>query len=157
MSSETITRNDLANILNEIVAIDGTDMTAQEISDFVDSLNVTGINAVDYVVENGAEGIWTYRKWNSGKAECWGTTTVASNAYSASGGYKQIKETLPTGLFNTTPLVLVSGKIASNAQTSIGYTSADSATQVQTYLINRGTSAITSTGAVYWQVIGTWK
>ena len=26
----------------------------------------------DYVVEQGTSGIWTYRKWNSGKAECWG-------------------------------------------------------------------------------------
>lgn len=27
----------------------------------------------DYVVETGTSGIWTYRKWNSGIAECWGT------------------------------------------------------------------------------------
>ena len=26
----------------------------------------------DYVVEQGTDGIWTYRKWNSGIAECWG-------------------------------------------------------------------------------------
>ena len=26
----------------------------------------------DYVIEQGTEGIWTYRKWNSGLAECWG-------------------------------------------------------------------------------------
>lgn len=26
----------------------------------------------DYVVEEGTKGIWTYRKWNSGIAECWG-------------------------------------------------------------------------------------
>ena len=25
----------------------------------------------DYVVEQGTSGIWTYRKWNSGIAECW--------------------------------------------------------------------------------------
>lgn len=28
--------------------------------------------SVDYVVEEGTSGIWTYRKWNSGIAECWG-------------------------------------------------------------------------------------
>nr|DAK64821.1 MAG TPA: hypothetical protein [Caudoviricetes sp.] len=28
---------------------------------------------VDYIVEEGTAGIWTYRKWNSGIAECWGT------------------------------------------------------------------------------------
>lgn len=70
-TSETITRTDLANILNEIVAIDGTDMTSQEIEDFVDSLNVTGIHAVDYIVEQGTSGGWKWTKWNSGKLECW--------------------------------------------------------------------------------------
>ena len=29
--------------------------------------------SVDFIVEQGTEGIWTYRKWNSGIAECWGT------------------------------------------------------------------------------------
>lgn len=41
-TSNTLTKTDLANILNEIVAIDGTDMTSQEIEDFVDSLNISG-------------------------------------------------------------------------------------------------------------------
>lgn len=26
----------------------------------------------DFIVEQGTSGIWTYRKWNSGIAECWG-------------------------------------------------------------------------------------
>lgn len=30
----------------------------------------------DYVVEQGTSGIWTYRKWASGVAECW-TTKVS--------------------------------------------------------------------------------
>lgn len=29
---------------------------------------------LDYVVEQGTSGIWTYRKWKSGVSECWGTT-----------------------------------------------------------------------------------
>lgn len=31
---------------------------------------------VDFVVEKGTSGIWTYRKWNSGLAECWGRKLV---------------------------------------------------------------------------------
>lgn len=34
---------------------------------------------VDYVVEYGANGIWTFRKWFSGLAECWGTQTVITS------------------------------------------------------------------------------
>ena len=37
-------------------------------------------NTADYVVEQGTSGIWTYRKWNSGVAECWGKTSVSGSA-----------------------------------------------------------------------------
>lgn len=44
-------------------------------------------NAInDFVVAQGTSGIWTYRKWNSGVAECWGrtfqtvTTATTSNS-----------------------------------------------------------------------------
>lgn len=35
----------------------------------------------DYVTERGSSGIWTYEKWRSGKAVCWGraTTTLANS------------------------------------------------------------------------------
>lgn len=49
MSSETITRNDLKAILDEVLPS----------------------CAVDYVVEQGTSGGWTYRKWNSGLCEQW--------------------------------------------------------------------------------------
>ena len=34
--------------------------------------------AGDFVIEQGTSGIWTYRKWNSGIAECWGIHTMTS-------------------------------------------------------------------------------
>lgn len=45
--------------------------------------------SVDYIFERGTSGIWVYRKWNSGLAECWGVwggqlthyATVASGLY----------------------------------------------------------------------------
>ena len=112
----------------------------------------------DYIVEQGTDGIWTYRKWNSGIAECWGTTPVASTTYSANGGYKNVVENLPDGLFNATPdVVLASGRINTLIQTMIGFTAPNDATSIQTYLINRGGSAVTQTGSVFWQVKGTWK
>jgi hypothetical protein len=33
---------------------------------------VGGNKIGDFVVEQGQNGVWTYRKWNSGLAECWG-------------------------------------------------------------------------------------
>lgn len=45
--------------------------------------------SADYIFERGTSGIWVYRKWNSGLAECWGVwggplthyATVASGLY----------------------------------------------------------------------------
>ena len=42
------------------------------------------ITLKDYIVDEGTSGIWTYRKWNSGIAECWGratNTTTLSTAW----------------------------------------------------------------------------
>lgn len=86
MSSETITRNDLTAILNEVLP-NPADMTPQEVQDFVDGLNISSINAVDYIVEQGTSGIWTYRKWNSGIAECWCLYVGSIAVTTASAGY----------------------------------------------------------------------
>lgn len=56
------------------------DMTTQEVNDFVDGLNFTGINVTDYVVEQGIKDIWTYRKWNSGLCDLWGVYHVSGQA-----------------------------------------------------------------------------
>ena len=35
---------------------------------------------LDYIVEQGAKDGWTYRKWNSGKGECWKILTLETDA-----------------------------------------------------------------------------
>lgn len=62
-------------------------------------------NQADYVVEQATSGIWTYRKWNSGIAECWGQTASTSKAVSTSygNGYYAPMDTIsfPSGLFTS--------------------------------------------------------
>lgn len=62
-------------------------------------------NEVDYIVEQGTETIWTYRKWNSGIVECWGTTVSASKAVTTKYGnaWYAPQDTIgfPVGLFNS--------------------------------------------------------
>jgi hypothetical protein len=43
----------------------------------------------DYIVESGTSGIWTYEKWASGKAVCWGvhSVSVAANTLWQNGVY----------------------------------------------------------------------
>ena len=40
----------------------------------------------DFVVNSGTSGMWTYRKWKSGIAECWGTASFVINSFYGTGG-----------------------------------------------------------------------
>lgn len=60
-------------------------------------------NVKDYVTATGSDGIWKYRKWSSGRIECWGEKTWTSVACTTSlaGGYRSgdVTQALPSGLF----------------------------------------------------------
>ena len=64
---------------------------------------------VDFVIEEGTSGIWTYRKWSSGVAECWckHTQTLDISTSWAVGWYTTgtsgFTLALPTSLFKDTP------------------------------------------------------
>ena len=67
--------------------------------------NITG-TIKDYITERGTSGNWTYEKWNSGKAVCWGTHTKQTTSWSAWGSvYEQSmgRFTYPTNLFIARP------------------------------------------------------
>ena len=55
----------------------------------------------DFVVEQGTSGIWTYRKWASGVAECWGqpSKSVASSGTFLGANAYSTHFALPSGLF----------------------------------------------------------
>ena len=64
------------------------------------------IIVADYIVEQGTSGIWTYRKWNSGVAECWGKHSFTitawaqwASAWETNGTYASY----PTSLFISNP------------------------------------------------------
>ena len=78
----------------------------------------------DFVVEEGSGGIWHWRKWNSGLAECWGVSTITTDIKASFGsGYLCSNGTsavalaayFPTGLFTsvnyTNTTCNVAGKI----------------------------------------------
>lgn len=60
----------------------------------------------DHVVEQGKSGLWTYRKWESGVAECWGEFTVSleklETAMTEISGRVGTVD-LPPGLFSEKP------------------------------------------------------
>ena len=93
-TSETITRTDLTNILNEVLPN----------------------TSVDYIVEQGTSGNWTYRKWNSGVAEAWmGPVSAGSIAMTSAWGYGYYASLktyyLPSSLFISAPTLQVHGNL----------------------------------------------
>ena len=60
----------------------------------------------DFVVEQGTSGIWEYRKWYSGKVECWGKSAISLYIDIAWGTlyYNRVDaHAFPSGLFTSVP------------------------------------------------------
>jgi uncharacterized repeat protein (TIGR02543 family) len=79
----------------------------------VGGLTIGNNQVNDYVIAQGRSGIWTYRKWNSGFAECWctasnkvATDTKWGNVYyyqALQGGYALPFTFIQTGDFQDDP------------------------------------------------------
>lgn len=70
----------------------------------------------DEIVEQGTSDIWTYRKWKSGIAECWGKWSGTATAYAApwSGAYGYyVTVPSPSGLFVSQPQTFYTSQISS--------------------------------------------
>lgn len=81
---------------------------AEGVAHFIDGVKIDGYPVADYPVEIGTDGIWTYEKWASGKAVCWGATDTkkidVDDAYGM-GFYNSTPESasFPDGLFVAPP------------------------------------------------------
>lgn len=73
----------------------------------------TDIGIDDYVIEEGAKGIWAYRKWASGKKECWGTySATISHSATWNGGYEYLSGNISLPFtFDRSPVVTFHGKV----------------------------------------------
>ena len=111
----------------------------------------------DFIVEEATDGIWTYRKWNNGVAECWGKFTrdqsLAANAHVGIGG------ALPTFFVGEAPIVTGSGGGTSQPRAFLTYTNVygtSGAYGIDCYIRNDGGSACSAQWAFFY-VIGKWK
>ena len=75
----------------------------------------------DYVVEQGTSGVWFYRKWNSGLAECWTHSAITVRGVhwaDVLGGYGySIILNFPQNLFTNVMTVIANG----NTGTGTGF------------------------------------
>ena len=122
---------------------------------FITDANSTPNNIVDFIVEQGTSGIWTYRKWHSGIAECWGysskSLSVNANTVASYGALN-----FPASLFVSAPVISVNG--GGYAQPSVApFYSETSATGADIWFFNRMPSNFSNTAFVHCHAIGTWK
>lgn len=97
----------------KILRITGINMWGRSFENYigVNGSNIKNTDYADYITEKGESGIWTYRKWASGIAECWGSVSGSYSITSAYGdGYVSdtVFESFPTGLFIEVPVANVS-------------------------------------------------
>ena len=115
-------------------------------------------SVADFVVEQGTNGIWNYRKWDSGIAECWGTTSKSISGVSKTAPfsgycYEIGVVAFPTGLFISTPTATVSGRLDSN-YVCVSY-SPVSTSSVSVEL--QANVSGTRTAYAYINALGRWK
>ena len=119
------------------------------------------LGAVDYVVEQGISGIWTYRKWNSGIAECWGRVGSKSYAMTAPSGYGyyytgDTSINLPTGLFTKIDMA-TSDRCGGTTANGLITTNVRQITTTKLSYFIWDTATSTSDVDVALNVKGTWK
>ena len=69
----------------------------------------------DHVVEQGKSGSWYYRKWKSGRRECWGSFAYSNTAMTSQEGYgyyaAQKTIAFPSGYFSGTLTVIATAEM----------------------------------------------
>lgn len=114
----------------------------------------------DYIIEQGTSGIWTYRKWSSGIAECWGAYTASiavSTAATAYGGYRSGNISgpdYPSALFVAAPCVTAT--VSTSQGIWINNLAGSTATKPMFYL-SCGVSLSASDRTVDFHASGRWK
>ena len=74
-------------------------------------MTIGGSTIGDFVVAQGKIDMWTYRKWNSGLAECWGKklyTEALTTPWGVLYESRVLQESFINGLFMETPITTIS-------------------------------------------------
>ncbi|MBQ1759545.1 MAG: hypothetical protein IIZ94_07675 [Prevotella sp.] len=157
-----LTQDDDVNYTNGVWEMELATFTVgvSALSDCVETYETIMGGKTDYIVEQGSSGIWTYRKWNSGVAECWGykLTNGTFSSWGSVYSHDVPPEDFPTGLFTSMP-VCVSDSSCTSQNSVCGpnanYTTKDHAPGIT---LLRGSSAPgTLNFATWYYAKGTWK
>lgn len=131
-------------------------------------LTIEGDTLNDYVIETGTEamgtnGTWYWRKWKSGRAECYGYRNFGNMAVSTAWGnlYRSeiFTQSLPSGLFAQSPEMIDINYLAGSFGGWVVRHEQTPASKINTgsFILVRPASATVSQGHFCFNVIGRWK
>jgi hypothetical protein len=120
-------------------------------------INVMGFDQ-DYIVAQGTDGIWTYRKWASGISECWGKENLenvdcGANNYSGFYYSNGISIAFPSELFIENPVTSFEG----GSQSFVNLIRDFGSSKFSAYFIVVGHMDTTANVAVKMHAKGRWK
>jgi len=129
------------------------------------SNGVLSAEAADYVTESGTSGNWTYRKWLSGRAECWMEYDLYVSSWANWGSVYESGQAVPatafpSGLFAATPAPNVSLRNSSTGVGIMGFETTGgqgSATTSMPLYLMRATSTGAATFQLYVRFDGRWQ
>lgn len=112
------------------------------------------------IIEEGTSGIWTYRKYSDGTAECWGNYVYNNLPINNPYGYgyysAEINVNFPTGLFISNPSIqATSGDVAGYGSWFNITTNGTSQTKVRGMMYS--ITSVTVTVSIAFHAIGKWK
>lgn len=120
-------------------------------------LELDGEPIADFVVEQGTSGIWTYRKYNSGIAECWGICSASYKADFVAYDQIDLPFTFPVVNSITTGLADWNNEATNTWDWNTrAYVLNTSSIVAMVYSPGRGIGA-SNTFHVYTHVMGRWK
>lgn len=132
-----------------LVHSDGTDAYIKE------------MKVADTVIEQGTSGIWTYRKWNSGVAECWGTSArsnVAMGQWGSSSLYYGTitADSWPSGLFTSAPNANMFARVSGGNGWLTQTTNMTASSTGTRYVIGVSSTALSAVNVIVY-AYGRWK
>lgn len=149
----------------QVKLVSGTNIKTINNNSLLGSGNITisGGGGTDYITEESTDGIWTYRKWNSGIAECWGTSNqknvAATTRWPNASMYYGIltNVSFPSGLFTSAPTIChLFGRITGGNGWLTQNTNMSSSTVGTIYVIAPSSITLTNVNINIY-AIGRWK
>lgn len=151
----------LPSAMSQSEANTGTATTARTITAAVLDAKIKNVNK-DFVVERGTSGVWTYRKWNSGDAECWCRQAISKSGawVNWAGGiyldsWAGTSYSFPSGLFNAPPTFTMTMESSSYMWASPFGAATKTTTPAIVFMRPGAASSLSATLNMYAK--GTWK